>query len=136
MLNTYVDHRLERWAEWVARRNDDALGFPHQSIYTRLMQRDSSAVTTPEINEEAWEVEQCVMAVKAVNTQLHLVIIEEYLRTKTKEQRYKACSCCEKTYYNRLARAQQLVLGYLNDLAADYPLPTIVVAERKYFIAA
>lgn len=129
MLNSYVDGRLYEWAEWSLRRKDNGTGFPHQVSYINQMPRSGQMARSPEFNDQCYEVERCVQAVKVTNVLLHQVIVLAYLRTMTAEQRARELGCSTKTYYNKLDRAQQLVLGFLNDLAADVPFPVATVKK-------
>lgn len=131
MINTYADKRLNGWAEWSLRRADHGLGYPKQPCYTNLMPRTGPTSGSPDIDQDALDVERCVIAIRHMNDQLYQVLINAYLRPRmSKEQKLKACCCCEKTFYNRLDRAQQMVLGYLNDIAAGYPLPSLDIGSK------
>lgn len=124
MNDSYVVFRLNQWAQWVSRRDDGGIGYPKSVPYINLMPRDGFSSSTPEISEECLEVEKCVMAVRAVNQELHTVLLLAYVQVNiTVEQKLKRLGCCEKTYYNKIGRCNQMVLGFLNDLAAGMQLP-------------
>lgn len=123
MVNTYIDYRLSRWAIWVLRSVDHGIGFPKQVSYISMMPRTGQSTNSPEFEQDAYDIDRCVLAVKVVNKQLHQVLDLAYLRYMTEEQKLKAANCCKKTFYNRLNRAQQLVLGYLNDIHAGCAIP-------------
>jgi hypothetical protein len=120
MLTTYVDSRLEQWALWRARREDSGIGFPKQSAFAKEAGSGSFGAWTPAMNDEAAEIDQCVVALIEVRRE---AIMQMYCRTSTLQQKYKECFCCERTFFNRLKMGKIDILGFLNDLAADVPLP-------------
>lgn len=120
MLTTYVDERLEEWAYWRARKEDSGIGWPKKSPFVRERTGGGSGDWTPAMNDDANEIDQCVVALIEVRRE---AIMQMYCRTSTLQQKYKECFCCERTFFNRLKMAKIDILGYLNDLAADVPLP-------------
>ncbi|MGJ8619598.1 MAG: hypothetical protein ACSHWN_04645 [Methylophilaceae bacterium] len=117
MINTYIATRLQQWADWSARRLDSGLGYPKQVPYTNLMPRSGKCAGSPEFDEECYEIDRCVVAVLATNPQLHKVIILCYRRqAMTVEQKLKELGCSKQTYYNKIELANNMVLGFLNDL--------------------
>lgn len=131
MTNTYIANRLQQWADWSARRLDSGQGYPKQAPYTNLMPRSGKCPGSPEFVEECFEIEKCVIAVAATNTQLHLVLILCYRnQIMPIDQKIKLLGCSKQTYYNKIELAHRMVLGFLNDLAADIPLPALNVLEK------
>lgn len=116
----YVNTRLNQWAEWVAKRND-GLGYPRAVAFSRMAHSGSFGPSSPDMCEDAWEVEQCVTHLEK---SLRAAVIEFYLRPGTCEQKAKALMCCKKTMYSRIDRAHNEILGLLNDLAAGISLPS------------
>lgn len=124
----YVGQRLNKWAEWCARKEDSGLGYPKCSPTVRLMPRSGSSDWTPEMNTEACEMDQCVAALLPA---LKQVIMLEYRTTGTKEQKAKACGCCRMTYHNRLTSAHRDIYLYLEELALGNPLPVREYAKES-----
>lgn len=70
---------------------------------------------SPEMDSAAYEVEQCVLA---LIPERKAVVMQEFTKVGTREQKAKACGCAVNTYKSRLDFAYQDILGLLNDLAA------------------
>lgn len=115
----YVNFRLNQWAEWVARKSD-GLGYPKAVAFARMAHSGSFGPSSPELCEDAWEVERCVAC---LDETLRSAVIEFYLKPGTCEQKARALRCCVRTLQNRIDRAQHEILGLLNDLAAGVLLP-------------
>ena len=125
----YVHDRLCKWGEWVVRgRNIGRNGYPHQTTFARLMPHGGSADWSPLLDVEAEEVEQCVLRLEKARRDL---VRKYYTRTVTIAMLAREMGCVEQTIYNRIAIAQQEVMGYLNDLAAGVELPPVQVLMTK-----
>ena len=137
MNDSYVATRLNQWAQWVMRRNDGGIGYPKKVPYINFVDRSEFGSSTPELQEDCFDVEKCVMAVRVVNNELHEVIYLAYIvNNMTIEQKLKLLGCCKQTYYNRLDRAHHMVLGYLNDLAAGINLPHLELNIKNVAVYA
>lgn len=124
MNDSYVINRLNAWAAWSIRRQDSGLGYPKSVSFVNQMSKSGFGSISPEIAEECFEVERCVIALAITNQELYQVIDLSYRRTMTCEQRCKAAGCVKSTFYLKLGRAHQMVLGYLNDIAAGMSIPS------------
>jgi hypothetical protein len=131
MNDSYVISRLNAWAEWSIRRQDSGLGYPKSVSFTNQMPKGGFGAITPDIAEECFEVERCVMALAYVNRDLYTVIDLSYRRTLTCDQRCKEAGCVKSTFYLKLGRAHQMVLGYLNDIAAGMEIPSASNTQKK-----
>lgn len=131
MNDSYVIARLNAWAEWSIRRMDSGLGYPKSVSFTNQMPKSGFGSMTPEIAEECFEVERCVIAVAITNRDLYHVIDLSYRRTMTCEQRCKVAGCVKSTFNIKLGRAHQMVLGYLNDIAAGVSIPSGGNVQQK-----
>lgn len=129
MLDTYVVYRLNQWADWRARRLDGGLGYPKKSAFVI---NPAGGEWSPEMDSAAWEVEQCVIALR---NELKDAVMKRYTETGTKEQKAKRCGCCVRTYDNRVDTAHREVLGFLNDLAAGVELPIFSLNQDKFLVA-
>lgn len=124
----YVNIRLNSWAEWRLRKDNNALGYPSQSPTVRLMPKDGG-FWTPEMDSAAFEMDRCVVALEF---ELKQVIMESYTKTSTVKQKAAACGIEERMYYYRLSAAKRELLGYLNDMAAGVPLPVQQTYVEQY----
>jgi len=125
MINTYVVSRLNMWALWRLRRDDGGLGYPRKSAFTT---EPGGSFWTPEMDSASTEMDACVCALR---DQLKQVIMLEFTRAGTQEQKAKLCSCHVNTYKNRLNAAYNELLGYLNDQAAGVALPVNIKPVEK-----
>lgn len=117
MLDTYVISQLGLWALWRVRRSDGGLGFPRKSNFAK---DEGSGFWTPEMESAAYSMEKCVLALRS---DLREAVIQEFTKIGTQRQKASDCHCCLSTYKSRLATAYRELLGYLNDVAAEVPLP-------------
>lgn len=116
-FNTYINDRLNHWAQWRIQRVQGAEGYPRQSAFARLGgggEIDYSTRLPPDVNEQAWEVEQ---AVQALQPELKQCVMVFYCEVGTAEQKAKDCRCCRDTLYARLDRAHGKILDILNGYA-------------------
>lgn len=131
-LHTYVESRLQRWAAW----NRETVKFGPQRVRSwwgpMVLDRNVGRQGVPNaVKYDPTECQQTDQAVYALEHKLREVIVEHWLRGGTVEQSMKRLNCGKQTYYNRLARANHELLGYLNDQAAGIPLPRPYVPETK-----
>lgn len=112
----HINDLLNRWAEWSTRRASSGMGYPRQCIYTR-MTVSCSPMMSPEIDEEAWAVEQAVQNLKQFKQIQHRVIVEIYLRKGTSEQKAKELGCGRQTMYDRLHQAHISIMDWMNENA-------------------
>lgn len=116
-FNTYINTRLNQWAQWVQARASGALGYPSRCAFVRLAaERDPSSRLPMGVDEQAWEIER---AVQELQPELKQCINEFYCRIGTAEQKAKYCKCTVKTLYNRLDRAHNRILDLLNGYACE-----------------
>jgi hypothetical protein len=115
---TYINSRLNQWAEWCRRREDGGLGFPRECSYARLQARSSSAGYIPIDDGEAWEIERAVQHLRLVFPQLHQVVTLFYRRTMTGEQMARECECCRDTLYHRLHMSHVEIMNWIHDECA------------------
>jgi hypothetical protein len=73
------------------------------------------------------EANETQRAVNALCPKHYAVVVENYLKWGTVEQKAKSLGCTRMTFYNRLDAAHTQMLGYCNDLAAGLTLP---IAQR------
>lgn len=126
MQHPYINKRLCDWADWVIRgKNAGRNGYPKQAAFTCLMPKSDTSAWCPALDVEADEIEQCVVRLSAERRRAVQVF---YLRTGTVATAARACGCCPKTLFNRIAAAQQDILGMLNDIAVGLPLPAVELA--------
>lgn len=116
----YIDDELRQWAQWSILRQDGGLGYPRQSNFTRIG-GGSGGAFSPVIDEDAAAVEQCVLRLK---DELWCVV-DYWYRSPSASPTSTAlfCRCHRDTVYSRLHQAHIHIMGWLNDLACDVPLP-------------
>lgn len=116
----FIDDQLRQWAQWSLSRLDGGLGYPKQSNFTQIG-GSGTATFAPIIDADAAAMEQCVLRLPA---ELWCVV-DYWYRAPGACPTLCAlhCRCHRDTCYQRLNRAHVLLLGWLNDLAADVALP-------------
>jgi len=121
----YINERMNRWAEWrVHGRYAKGLGFPTMAAFARLAPATTGA-RTPIVDSECLEVEEAFVACMATNAPLAQVLYLYHCRASgmTVAQMARECGCHRDTFYARVERGHQVIIGFLNDLAAGVPLP-------------
>lgn len=151
-LQTYVAQRLARWAVWCLWRENlltrSPKPMPLRSWWGGMM-RDrvhdsdeslrSALKPCPVDVLEAAETDLCVQALVAIDEKRGVkyahVIVLCYLSRMSKHERAAAMvpPGCVQTYYNRLSRAHDELLGLMNDAGAGLPLP---IPSRRHAAAA
>jgi hypothetical protein len=121
----FVHEKLMVWAAWASKKSVGALGYPKECNYTKLVHARSEGVAfTPEMNTEAEEMEACIVALSVTDPHLAQVIRLRYMyQTMSNVQIGKQVGCSDKTACAWIGIAQQKLLGFMNDLAADISLP-------------
>lgn len=121
----YINDRMNRWADWRLRgRFQNGLGFPAMSPMLRTGP-GGAVVRSPDFDEECFEVESAFCALQVEHAELAAVLFLFHCRARgmTVAQMARDRSCSRDTFYARIARGHQMMLGYLNDIAAGVPLP-------------
>lgn len=108
----YINDRLNQWADWRLRRDDNGIGYPRQCPYTRMATNSGGGFYSPEINEAAIEIDQAVCALR---DDLRLVVMVMYTHTSTTEQKAKDCGVSVRTFWRVLHQAHVRVMEWLND---------------------
>lgn len=132
-LNTYVDQRLAKWAVWC---HWGSRGAP-----SRVVSWYEKIVLAPNVQGRGGDRQPCpVDEAEALETNrvvgvlpehLRDTIIEKWLFAGTAEMKAKRLRVCRDTYHARIALANAKILGYLNDLAVDIPLPAPEVSHKR-----
>ena len=112
---TYINSRLNQWAEWLRRREDGGLGYPRECPYTRLQARSSTAGYIPIDEGEAWEIERAVQHLRTHAPHLHQVVVLFYRKTMTGEQMARECGCSRDTLYARLHQSHVEIMNWIHD---------------------
>lgn len=146
-LQTYVMDRLARWAVWCIWRENLLTSNPKPrrpvSWWGKIMDARVKTPDTPAPKAmrscpvdvlEAEETDRCVKALAELDRPRSVkyarVIVLCYLTRMSKHEKAAAMEPpgCVKTYYNRLSRAHDELLGLMNDAGAGLELPHFVVA--------
>jgi len=119
MNYSYVITRLNAWSLDKARREDSGLGWPSKLPgYDGMPIGSGGQVYAPSINQDNYEIDQCVCALRKTNQMLHDIIILTYTkRNMTIEQILKQLGCCKQTYYTKLGIAHLAIQNLLTDLS-------------------
>ena len=126
MIHTYVNHRMQIWAEWELRKQDNGLGFPKQCSYTRLAMRSGGAGYQPDFDSDAYEISNILLDIKKQDKRiyrvLHLFFGVEYRNGKpvnvmmTKDTIANDLQCHRDTVYAWLEKGSRMVLdGLMNN---------------------
>jgi len=106
-LDSYLVSRMCSWARWAMRGADGGV-----EDYT------------PEINENAAEIDLCMAALSATRLDLYAAVFAHYRRNDlTVEAKLQHLGCCKRTYYVKIDLAHNIILGFLNDLSCGLELP-------------
>lgn len=117
----YIDKRMASWAEWRARRADSGLGFSKMVSFMYAAPQDANPNATPAgFNQDALDIDKCVVALVEYKRE---IVMLHYCQGGTNKQKWTAIGISETTYYARIGAAKRDVIGYLQDLYADVPLP-------------
>lgn len=123
----YINHRYNTWASWCIRGRDNGLGYPKACNFTRLTPGSGTGFQ-PTMNEDAWEVEQCVARLEPAEQ--HLVKLFYLTPSVNVAQVARELHCARDTVYARLHTVHNKTLGWLNDLAAGVNLPPVREIRR------
>lgn len=121
-MNLHINARLTMWARWrCGSGSSNRSPFP---IYNLPKSPDPDDAPprgsfVPIVPLECGETDRCIVA---LHPDLRAVVEAFYLWVGPMDQKCRALGCCEKTAYNRLYRAQDDIMGYLNDLSAGVPV--------------
>ncbi len=129
----YINTRMNRWAEWrLVGRYQNGLGFPSTSPSLREGP-GGLTVRAPDFDDEAFEVEAAFCALQVTDAPLAAVLYLFHCRARgmTVAAMARECGCHRDTFYARVARGHQAILGYLNDIAAGVPLPRPAMQKQK-----
>lgn len=110
-FNTYINTRLNQWAQWTLQRTSGGLGYPRECSYTRMMARSSAGFMSPGMDEEAWLVEK---AVQDLPDYLKETVQVFYIGKGTVEQKARDLHCSRDTVYSRIERAHGQIMDWLN----------------------
>lgn len=113
----YIDTQLRLWAEW-RRSGHTRLGYPRRSAFVVGGGGGQALIT----DEDALAVDRSVAALDPI---LHQLVECYYIsmRSCTAKEIAQHLHCSRDTVYDRLHRTHIAVMGYLQDIAADIPVP-------------
>lgn len=117
----YIDMRLQRWAEWSCRREDNGTGYA-MSVLNRMIVgsevwAETSFDSRPLIDCGDVEAMDTEHAVQSLRHELKRVVIECYIQRGTKEQKARSLGMCLKTMYLKLDMAHVRVMDALQNNA-------------------
>ncbi|EJE49588.1 hypothetical protein PMI14_05831 [Acidovorax sp. CF316] len=115
----HIKHRLECWAIWASR--GAGLGFKTKSVLaSEVWSRGSyNHVPIPVSEEEAWETEKAVMALKLTRSHLHVMILHVYLNDLGVRETAKRMQRAESTIKAQLVQADHAINAWLEARAVE-----------------
>lgn len=127
----FIHRKLMVWSAWNSKKLSGALGYPKECNYTKLVHSHGAAGSfTPDMNDDAQKMEDCIVALRATEPNLAEVITLLYMhQTLSYVQIGKRVGCSDKTAKAWAGIAQQRLLGFLNDLEAGITLPKINIKK-------
>lgn len=117
----YIDMRLQRWAEWSCRREDNGTGYA-MSVLNRMVvisdaRSDPQYDSKPLIDVSDCEAMDTERSVQTLRHELKRVVIEVYMQPGTTDQKARRLGMCKQTMYNKLDCAHLQVMNALQDNA-------------------
>lgn len=117
----YIDMRLQRWAEWSCRREDNGTGYAMSVLNKMVVGSEVWAETAydsrPLIDVGDCEAMDTEHAVQSLRPELKRVVMECYLQRGTSEQKARALGMCKKSMYLKLDLAHIQVMNALQENA-------------------
>ena len=94
---------MQNWAQW---RSGASISVAVSSAFDLEARGRREAVSVPLLNGEAVDVDS---AVEALPTDLHVVVIEHWLKKGTAEKHARECGCGLTTYWKRLGHGHERI---------------------------
>ena len=113
----YIHTRCNAWVLWRRRKEDEGLGYPKCSAFTKTP-GGGVAGFKQILGEPEWEIERAIWSMKTSHPKLFRAVTVFYLRTGTVEMKATWAGCCRETLFDRLHQAHNLIMAWLNDEAA------------------
>ncbi len=118
-VNKYVDDRLELWADWYIRIENNGLGYPNKTMEQRLKEHGGLFVKSigpkiPPSNHAAEEVEEYVSELFKQNSLLATVLRKNYFEQNTAARKAKQLGISTTQFRVQLAMAKQWMAGRLS----------------------
>jgi hypothetical protein len=125
MSDYFITSRMCAWAKRSLMGIDGGIGFKRQVSFVNNMPAGVAVDYTPDVDEAFIEMDLCVVALSIERPELYQVIYLHYLRGDLKvDGKVSMLGCSKQTFYNKVSLAHQLLLGWLNDLAAGIQIPS------------
>lgn len=128
----HIKERLENWAIWASRGS--GLGFKSQSVLvSETWSRGSyNNMPIPVREEEAWETEKAVLALKLSKSHLFKTVVHIYLNDLGISETAKRMQRAESTIKAQLAQTDQAINAWL-ELQAEEQEKARAAARRGGF---
>ena len=114
---SYVDQRLEEWANWYAKGNLYGLGYPTCSHEYKVMKSDfirSTAQQTLPCNESAEQIEALVVEMESQGGKLASALRQQYFGSGSAVKRAKALGISYPQFRVYIGMARQWLAGRLS----------------------
>ncbi len=96
--DTYLEERLNEWADWIVRYNAYGVGYPHKTIEARLREEGGILISGtgqfhPPTNPRAEEIERCLTVLNEQIPKLANAVRAYYLEPGLIKHRAKKAGC-------------------------------------------
>ena len=126
----HIQRRLENWAIWSSRGSGGGRGFATKSVLaSEVWSRGSyNHVAIPVEDEEAWQTDQAVTALKLTKSHLYVMLVHIYLQDKGIAMTAQMMGRAQSTIKAQLVQADHAIAAWLEAQAVE--------RERKRAAAA
>lgn len=125
MNDSFVTVLMCAWVRYKLNGVSGKLGFKRRASFVHDEPHGTDVDYTPDIDEESMRVDQCVDALRATRPDLYEVINLHYFYRGRVNDKAERVGCSSATFYRRVSEAHNLILGWLNDLAAGIQIPKL-----------
>jgi hypothetical protein len=117
----HIQRRLESWAIWSSRGASGGRGFATKSVLaSEVWSRGSyNHVAIPVEEEEAWETDQAVTALKLTKSHLYVMLVHIYLEDKGIPLTAQMMGRAQSTIKAQLEQADHAIAAWLEAQAAE-----------------
>lgn len=125
MNDSFVTVLMCAWVRYKLNGVSGKLGFKRRASFVHDEPHGTDVDYTPDIDEESMRVDQCVDALRATRPDLYEVINLHYFYRGSAEAKAERLQCSRRMFYLKVSEAHKLILGWLNDLAAEIQIPKL-----------
>ena len=117
--SAYLEKRLDHWAQWVLKGNQNGQGYPSKSSLYDWMKMGGVVVqaqSKPPLpcDDDAEEIERCVMEMAKQRPRIALALRMQYLTSGTIQQKSKTTHLSSAQFKINLQMAKQWLAGWFS----------------------